>query len=120
MGGMMVSKLQKSIISDLKKYILEHIDEDLRIDRISKISGYSRFHIQRMWNAVEGIPLGKFIAMQRMDKACELLRKSDLDSMDISNMVGYASHQTYCRAFKQLKGMTPTEYRKLYSTSNPA
>lgn len=120
MGGMMVSKLQKSIVADLKKYILEHIDEDLRIDRISKISGYSRHHLQRMWTAVEGIPLGKFIAMQRVDKACELLRLSDLDTMDISSMIGYASHQTYCRAFKQLKGMTPTEYRRLHSESNPA
>ncbi|WJH38834.1 helix-turn-helix domain-containing protein (plasmid) [Aliirhizobium terrae] len=47
-----------------------------------------------------------------MEKACELLRCSDLPVTEIAFEVGYSSSQVLARVFLKHWNMTPTDYRR--------
>ena len=47
-----------------------------------------------------------------MRRATELLGEPDITVAEIAFSVGYASHEVFCRAFRRVLGMSPTEYRR--------
>ena len=56
-----------------------------------------------------------FVNAYRVDKAIELINNNYLTKMNLKSLAiasGFNSHQTFFRAFKKVKGCTPTEYRK--------
>ena len=54
---------------------------------------------------------GKLDQLTLMDKAKELLRQTDEKIIDIAAKVGYASGNSFCRAFKRRTGSSATTYR---------
>lgn len=56
-----------------------------------------------------------FVNAYRVDKSIELINNNYLIKMNLTSLAiesGFNSHQTFFRAFKKVKGCTPTEYRK--------
>lgn len=48
----------------------------------------------------------------RINKACEMLLKSDITVTDVGVAVGYNTVKTFNRNFLKLKNMSPTSFRK--------
>ena len=55
---------------------------------------------------------GKAIQGVRIEKACELLRETDISVATVAKRVGFNSANYFYRVFKQWVGMTPTQYRE--------
>ena len=56
-----------------------------------------------------------FVNAYRVEKSIELINNNYLIKMNLKSLAiasGFNSHQTFFRAFKKVKGCTPTEYRK--------
>ena len=54
----------------------------------------------------------QFLSSYRITKAAELLLASSLSIESIALSTGYNDPFVFTKAFKQLKGMSPTAYRK--------
>ena len=54
-----------------------------------------------------------YLQKMRIEKSCELLRKSDLPVSEIAETVGYSDMKFFNSIFKKTLHMTPGEYRKL-------
>ncbi len=52
----------------------------------------------------------------RMEHAKRLLQDTDLELHQIAFRVGYSSSEAFSRAFKEVNGITPSEYRSLFRT----
>jgi len=52
------------------------------------------------------------IILMRMGKARELLLVTEDSISDIAGNVGFANSTYFYKAFKQMNGVTPNEYRK--------
>ena len=52
-----------------------------------------------------------YVENVRIDKAKELLSQTNLKISDISTQVGYASVNSFCRAFKRSTGNNATNFR---------
>ena len=54
----------------------------------------------------------------RVEKSIELLIKGDKKIKEISEQVGYPNANYFIKVFKEYKGITPGEFKKLYNKNN--
>lgn len=90
--------------------------EDISLDELAADAQLSPFHFARMFKQSVGVPPRVYLTQLRMEKACELLEKSDLSITGIAHEVGYSSNQVLARIFHKHHRMTPSEYRRVVRT----
>lgn len=86
--------------------------EDISLDELAAECRLSPFHFARMFKQSTGVPPRVYLTRLRMEKACELLERTDLPVTEIAQEVGYSSNQVLARVFFKHQRMTPTDYRR--------
>ncbi|MCR4902761.1 MAG: AraC family transcriptional regulator [Butyrivibrio sp.] len=97
-------------------YIDSHRSEELTVEQLADLAGFSKFHFERMFKSCMGITCYQYITKRRIIMAKELLGDTDLSVMDIALHSGFSSLSTFNRVFKDVNGCSPSEFRKLYRT----
>lgn len=115
--------MHDDIIHTLTDWIESNLDKTLSIDEVAAKSGYSKWHLQRMFRTVTRQTLGGYIRERRLTLAAEALRQTQRPVFDIAMQYGYDSQQTFSRVFRRQFSQTPTAYRhtmRRQSLSRPA
>ena len=99
--------LERAII-----YIEAHLNENICLSEVSRETGYSYYHMTRLFSSVLGESLGHYISRRRLYKASEKLIHSDQKVIDIAFDCGFKSSEAFSRAFKAVFGLSPLDYRK--------
>lgn len=102
-----------SSVTRVKDYIAGHLREQLTLDDLARVSGYSRFHFARGFRAATGLPPYAYILRARIALACRMLDEARLPVQDIASAAGFASHPQFASRFRQLTGISPTAYRRI-------
>lgn len=96
--------------------ILRYIDREYMniksVDDIAKRFSYSEYYISHLFRQKVGISIKQYVILKKMERAAELLKKTDISITDISESMNYYSPHTFSRAFKKIYSVTPTVYRK--------
>ncbi|MEM1244180.1 MAG: AraC family transcriptional regulator [Pseudomonadota bacterium] len=101
-------RLQKVIA-----FIGEHLDEGLSLEQLSEICCLSKFHFHRLFTAFTGLSLQQYIRWLRLKRAAhQLIVSKDESIVNIAFNAGFNSHEVFSRAFKQLCGLSPSQFRK--------
>lgn len=103
---------QMSIISDLLIWIENNIEKPLSIDHVAQKSGYSKWHLQRMFKETTGKILGTYIRHRRLTYAALALKLTSKPILDVAMQYRFDSQQTFTRSFKRQFNMTPALYRR--------
>ncbi|CAD5758049.1 Putatve transcriptional regulator ykgA [Escherichia coli] len=108
------ARIQKITTEKILECIDAGIENNCRltIDTLSSYSGYSRRHLQRLFQDRTGMCVGEYIRRRRLTRAALLLRFSLRSYQDIALSVGYDSQQSMNREFKRQTGVTPGQYRE--------
>lgn len=109
---MNIDNIREDIIRSLILWIEQNLESDLSLDIVAERSGYSKWHLQRLFKIHTGIVLGKYIRSRRLSCAARALRITNSSILDISLKFRFDSQQTFCRAFKSQFTITPSGYRK--------
>ena len=113
-GASKIYHTQKSTTSTLIDYITENYnDKNISLSFLASKFGITAPYVSTIVKAGTGMNFHEYITHLRIEKAKELLRKNDLSVQDISSEVGFSSRNTFLRSFKQLTGMTPSEYKTI-------
>jgi AraC family transcriptional regulator len=88
------------------------LSEDISLDELATEAQLSPYHFARMFKQSVGVPPRVYLTVLRIEKACELLEKTDLSVTEIALEVGYSSNQVLARVFLQHQHMSPTDYRR--------
>jgi AraC-like DNA-binding protein len=94
-----------------RKFIQEHSAEELSLTKVAKAANISRNHLSEKFKQVTGTNFVEYIAWTRFEKACDLLRNSNLRISEIAFAVGFQSLSQFNRVFKKLSEESPTQYR---------
>jgi AraC-like DNA-binding protein len=86
--------------------------EPLDLAEIAARAGYSRFHFVRTFRAAYGDTPGQYLSRRRVERAKELLRTANLTVTEICNIVGFTSLGSFSARFKQLVGVSPSNFRE--------
>ena len=71
----------------------------------------SESYLSTLFKEQSGGNFGDFLETLRIEKACELLQDKTIIVTKVAEEVGYNSVQSFRRAFKRVKGVSPKEQR---------
>lgn len=102
---------------NLCSYINEHCMEELTLEQLASMTGFSKSHFIRLFKEFAGVSYYEYLTKRRMLHAEILLNNPEYSIADIAMQSGFNSLATFNRVFKTLHNCTPTDYRKRLKTS---
>ncbi|MGQ2983079.1 helix-turn-helix domain-containing protein [Flavobacterium sp.] len=118
-GFSIITKPNEVLVEKVKNCIISIIHNQKGIQIKENFSGliraatgtdYSATSI--LFSASEGVTIEKYIILQRIERAKELLTYNDLTLGEIANVLGYSSPQHLSAQFRKITGLTATAFRK--------
>lgn len=106
-----VSVANRAILNHMRAYVLDHPDQEIRVDDLCAIACVSPSKLSRPFRRTEGVSIQRYVRNIRMDIACDLLAHSDLSAAQIAPRVGFARQGSFSKAFKARFGVAPRAYR---------
>ena len=107
-----VSAAQKKV-NRIISYIQEHIREDIHISDLAEHFSLNADYLSRLFKAHAHISLGRYLTLQKVIKAQDLLREGQSVAA-VSDKLGYSSYAYFFRTFQKITGISPSRYRSLY------
>lgn len=92
--------------------ITENIAQPLTAAQMAEVIGMSETRFSRFFKRSTGHTFTDFVNQVRIHRACQLLMSSDRYVTNICYDVGFNNVANFNRRFLELKGTTPTEFRK--------
>ncbi|HEV7305830.1 AraC family transcriptional regulator [Ensifer sp.] len=92
-------------------YIHNHLEEDIRFEDLATVACLSSWHWHRIYTAMRGETIATTIRRLRLSRAAERLANSQIPIGDVAERAGYGSADAFARAFRQVYGKSPTDYR---------
>lgn len=103
--------LRDFYIKEAISYIEQNFQNEITIEDIAKFCGLNRSYFGKIFHENIGKTPQEFLISYRMTKAAELLKLTDLQVADIGNAVGYPNQLHFSRAFKNVYGKPPRQWR---------
>lgn len=91
--------------------ILNNLDYHYDLEDYAHLAAMSLSSFKRKFKQSFGVSAGKWLRMQRLERAKSLLITSERTIADIANEVGYENSSHFIRAFKNEYGQTPHAFR---------
>jgi AraC family transcriptional regulator len=88
----------------------------LTLDKIAAANGVHPVYLSTMFRQQFGCTIGDYVRRLRIDDACRRLVRSELPLAEIALEAGFAIQSHFSRTFKRLTGLTPSEYRRIFSS----
>lgn len=88
--------------------------ERISLEQIADIAGMSVRHFQRQFKNTYLITPQEYIVMLRMQKAIQLLLRTDMTITEIAPECGYQDSNLFSRQFRKNTGLSPRSYRRDY------
>jgi AraC family transcriptional regulator len=93
-------------------FIGDNISEEITLENLAAITGYSAFHFARKFARALGISPGRYISQRRLENATRELTAGKLPLAEIALNAQFSSQASFTRAFHRVMGTTPNEYRR--------
>lgn len=101
-------------IRDSLDYIEKNLSNELSLEDLSKIAYLSKYHYHRLFHKSVGVSVKKYIIKRRMSSAASELIQTDARILDVALKYQFGSQEAFSRAFKNIYGIPPGEYRKRF------
>lgn len=89
----------------------QNYDTPITIDDLSREVALSPFHLIRSFRRLYKQTPHQYLIRQRIARAKELLRNSDLSITEICVAVGFESLGSFSTLFRKVAGISPSAYR---------
>ncbi len=102
------------------RQILLHIEEnykdlELSLSSISEMLNMNSSYVSQFFKKHKGETLMAYIIRYRIEKSKALLAATDMKILDIALEVGFSDSHYFAIRFKNLTGITPTDFRSRYN-----
>lgn len=101
----------KETVKKVIDYIEDNLEKEINLTKVAENSGYSRFHLNRIFSEETGCTIYKYLQTRRLTIAAEKLTDTDKPITQIAYEAGYNSQQAFSLAFKQVYLYSPKTYR---------
>lgn len=105
-------------IKQVANYIERHHAENITLEQLAQVAGYSITHLSRCFCDVMGMPPIRYLNNVRIEKAKYLLELSDEPIGKIMDQCGFTDAAYFSRYFKKMLGHSPQIYRELYRSNS--
>ena len=102
--------MSAAVYEKIIKYIDEHIKDEITLDELSKLAGYSKWHIYKIFKIYSPVPIKEYIRNKKIYAAAnEIYTGRKL--YDVALDYGYETPAGFYKAFQSVFGCKPSEYK---------
>ena len=106
------SNADEQFMIKLNEMIDQNLSQpDLDVKFLTAQMAMSRTSLYNKIKELTGMGANDYINRRRIDKAIILLTQSDMSITEISEQVGFTYQRYFSTLFKEMKGMTPSQFR---------
>ncbi|MFR6538510.1 MAG: AraC family transcriptional regulator [Lachnospiraceae bacterium] len=99
-------------LSPITEYIKKHYAEDISLQSLAQLFGYSIEHLSRMFQKYAQINYKSYLSGIRLEHAVEEMEMGDKTIGEIATEVGFSDSRAMSKAFQKKYGMLPSEYNR--------
>lgn len=103
----------------VKRYVKEHLNQDLSLSQISVVTGYNPTYLSRLFKEQTGETLNRYISRKRMEYIAQLMRDPRISMQQIMDAAGFVTRSYFNQFVKKETGLTPKQYRMQMGTQLP-
>lgn len=100
------------VLTEIEKEITEHYMDNLSLKSLSEKYYMNSAYLGQIFKKQYGISFKDYLNSYRIDRAAELLIRSDVMIYEVAIAVGFNSTDYFINKFVELKGSTPLRYKK--------
>lgn len=97
-------------VSRMQHYIETHLYEEITLDDLANVAGYSKYHALRIFRELTHRTPLETVRALRLTRAAKVLQDADDKVVDVAMDSGFDSHDGFTRAFSRQFGITPQKY----------
>jgi transcriptional regulator GlxA family with amidase domain len=95
----------------VREYVEIHLAESVDLAALAGIAGLSLYHFARAFKHSAGMTPHHYLVQERVDRAKEMLARTDLLLSEIALATGFSDQSHFARHFRQTLGVTPGQFR---------
>ncbi|PWW05060.1 two-component system response regulator YesN [Paenibacillus cellulosilyticus] len=99
-------------LNEAIRFIHENYHKPLDLAMVSNHVSLNYAYFSNLFKKNIGKGFTEYLRDVRLDKARRLLAETEHKIIDVTDMVGYESYKSFTRAFRDVMGMQPNEYRQ--------
>lgn len=99
-------------VGKMQKYIDSHIEDEITLEDLSRVCGYSKYHAMRIFKELTGRTPFEIIRAIRLTNAAKSLRDSNSKVVNVALDNGFDSHDGFTKAFLRQFEITPQKYSR--------
>ena len=104
--------LKKQNLDPIRNYLDKHYTEKVSLDALADQFFISKFYLTCVFKEQYGVSINTYVLNLRITKAKQMLRFTDKKLEDIGYQCGLGAPHYFSRIFKQVEGITPSEFRE--------
>lgn len=108
-----ITRTQADTIRAIRTYLVEHLERHITLPELSAQFGIPLTNMKQNFKTVYGDTIGTYIQSYPMQKAMWLIQETDQSIAAIAGQVGYQNASKFSEVFRQISGVSPSEYRKI-------
>ncbi len=105
-------KISISHFEKVSRYIKHNIRSSMTIQFLAAEHNIAPSQLYRSFMACCGMSPKQYLDTQKINKACDLMEKTDLSTKEIAAYLGYEYETHFYKTFKKFTGIKPSEYRQ--------
>lgn len=98
------------VITNVQKYINNHITEKLSLNEVAGIFGLSPNYLSILFKKNCQLGFSEYIAQAKINKAKSLLLEQDMKIYEAADQLGFESAFYFSKVFKKVTGLSPREF----------
>lgn len=106
------SKSHVDKVKEIQKIITSNIQRKYTLEELAKSQNIALTTMKRCFKGVYGSGVYSYIKNYRIEVAAKMLINTNKNILDIANKVGYENGSKFAAAFKDVIGISPSEFRK--------
>ena len=103
---------QQEVAERAHEMIMTNLERHITIAELSQTLHISATQVKSCFHKVYGMPIYAYARSQRMEAASSLLSETDQSILEIAGKFGYENGSKFAGAFRRVKGVSPSEYRR--------
>jgi AraC family transcriptional regulator len=103
--------LQKWRMKRVVDFIDAHLDQRISLPQMATTARLTRMYFAAQFRAATGVRPHDYLLRRRIDRACTLLRESQMPLVEIALSVGFQTQAHFTTVFKRFTGETPCRWR---------
>lgn len=112
--GNLSDEIKKQIYYDILDYIDTHVERNLKVSEIAEHFGYNEKYLSHRFRELSGRTIKEYILQAKVNRANYYLTDTNMSITSIALCLSFSDSHNFCRTYKRVTGLTPTEFRDTY------